>query len=115
MLTILALMLASPAVDMTAEDADSRCLAAFALVAARKPDAGSADPNAAKAIEAGKIGAIYFTGKLLGRNPQIDLEAAMRRVMPALTPVLTDETRRCAVDLQNAGLKLVSVGNALQK
>jgi hypothetical protein len=88
------------------EDADARCLGALSLMAA-------SDDKASQDI--GKVGTVFFTGKLRGRNPAVDLETVLRRVYPALETSLASENKRCLAELQAAGTAMVTAGNALQK
>jgi hypothetical protein len=85
---------------------DALCLAAFAMLAA--------DP---KLKDAGTMGSIYFMGKLLGRDPAIDLKATMTRTVPQLEGKgrLETETKRCAAELQAIGSYMQQVGGALKE
>lgn len=90
----------------TTEDSDARCLAVFSIAA------GSDDKEAQ---EGGKVGAVYFAGKLRGRNPSIDFETALRRVFPALDANATKDRERCVAELRSAGAALTTAGAALQQ
>lgn len=95
----------------TPEQADARCLDAFALMAAGG-DPAKPDPNM---IEAGKTGATYFVGKLRGRNPGVDLEQVMRAGFSALQTDAEGEVKRCSAELSDAGQAMTKAGAALQK
>ena len=106
MMMLLALQLAAiPTVDAarTPEQRDKICLAAFSYLAGQP-----------KTLEAGKLGATFFTGKLLGRNPGADLVAALRQAMPVLSAQLQPELLRCSRELEAAGNAMVMAGAALQ-
>ena len=88
------------------EDADARCLGVFSILA------GGTDKTNQ---ESGKVGAVYFAGKLRGRNPAIDFETALRRILPALEANIASENQRCFAELRDAGAAMTAAGNALQK
>jgi hypothetical protein len=95
----------------TPEQADARCLDAFAAMAAggdpAKPDA--------QLVQAGQSGATYFVGKLRGRNPAVDLEQVMRAAFPALQADADGEFKRCSAELMDAGQAMTKAGQALEK
>jgi len=90
----------------TAEDRDGRCLAVFSLAAS------SEDKDTQ---EGGKIGAIFFAGKLRGRNPSVDFEKILRRAIPALEIKGGDDGERCGAELTAMGTAMTAAGAALQK
>lgn len=106
-LLILAQAPSAPAaapVALTPERADARCLTAFGMMASN----GQADVQ-----RASQLGALYFYGKLLGRNPAIDLKATMLDAARAVAPDAKGELRRCGAEMEVAGKSMIAVGNAL--
>jgi hypothetical protein len=107
-----ALILAAPVAQggpaLTPERADLRCLAALASITP-----GDSDQDRANGMQ---IGALYFAGKILGRNPGIDLTAALTSELAAVgsDKMLQGELQRCAAELQAAGDKLIATGSAMQ-
>ena len=93
---------ASPAV--TPERADARCLAAFGLLVK--------DPKP-EVQRASQMGALFFYGKLLGRNPRIDLRAAMLDAATLTGAQAQAELQRCGTELQRSGEAMQAVGAAL--
>jgi hypothetical protein len=90
----------------TTEESDARCLAVFSMAA------GGTDTDAQ---EGGKIGAVFFAGKLRGRNPSVDFETVVRRALPAVEANTTADSARCVAELRAAGTALTAAGAALQK
>jgi hypothetical protein len=88
-------------------DADVRCVViAFGLVQ-------SPDPQV-KALATGA--SLYFVGRLRGRAPDLDLEAAIVKQVGAMTPEdMRDELQRCSGVLQVEGGKLQVIGADLKK
>ena len=97
---------AGPQIAATTEESDARCLAVFSAAAASEDKA---------AQEGGKTGAIYFAGKLRGRNPSVDFETVLRHAFPALKANPTQESNRCVAELQSMGAAMTTAGEALQK
>lgn len=95
---------ATPLPVGTPEEQDQRCLAAFAYLAGQGGDAA----------EAGKIGSMFFYGKLLGRHPAIDLARGMRAAAGQIAPLLRPELLRCSGELQAAGQAMTTAGDALK-
>jgi hypothetical protein len=91
--------------DQTA--ADVRCLAvAFGMLQ-------SPDPQ----VKSIAIGAsLYFVGRLRGRTPDLDLEAAMVQQVGRMPPEdVRDELQRCSGVLQDEGGKLKAIAEDLKK
>ena len=95
---------AAAAVPLTPERADARCLAAFASLASGT-DAG--------VQRASQLGALYFYGKLVGRNPGLDLKAAMLDASRMVALNTRSELQRCGEEMERSGQALIAVGNAL--
>ena len=86
------------------ERADARCLAAFGMLASDpKPDVQRAS----------QMGALFFYGKILGRNPRIDLKGVMLEAATMPAAQLQGELQRCGGELQRSGEAMQSVGAAL--
>ena len=86
------------------ERADARCLAAFGMLASDpKPDVQRAS----------QMGALFFYGKVLGRNPRVDLKAAMLEAAAMPAAQMQGELQRCGGELQRSGEAMQSVGTAL--
>ena len=95
---------AAPAAPISPERGDARCLAAFGLLANEpKPELQRAS----------QMGALFFYGKLLGRNPRIDLRAAMMEAATVAGPQVKAELQRCGGELQRSGEAMQAVGAAL--
>jgi hypothetical protein len=90
----------------TTEESDARCLAVFSAAAASEDKA---------AQDGGKVGAIYFAGKLRGRNPSVDFETVLRRAFPSLEANSAQDGKRCVAELQSMGAAMTAAGAALQK
>ena len=103
---LLPLMLAAaPAANYAPNDiADARCLAVFALMA---------DGSEPAIKQAGAFGTIYFVGKLVGRNPKIDLEAILRAGAPDAEKNITSYRQTCGAELQAVGQKMTIAGQSL--
>lgn len=97
---------AAPPPDAQTKE-DVRCLIAAASLAA------SDDP---KAKQAGTGGALYYLGRLDGRTPGLDIEAAVAAEVDVMAkspagPILME----CGNRLKERGHYLESVGRALEK
>ncbi|MEO7691822.1 MAG: hypothetical protein ABIS51_21240 [Sphingomonas sp.] len=88
------------------EASDARCLVAFAALA-------SQDDPAIK--QAAQTGSMIFVGKLLGRNPSIDLETAMRKAVTDIGTNMRAETQRCGGEMQAIGTAMSRAGEAMAK
>lgn len=91
---------APAATPASPEQADERCLAAFSDLASRPGTDGAA----------GRYGLFFFYGRLLGRNPALDLSAAL----PAAARAIGDgkaELARCGRELSAAGQGLAAIGS----
>jgi len=59
---------------------------------------------------------LYFVGRLRGRAPDLDLEAAIVREIGAMKPEnMRSEQQRCGGALQDEGGRLKAIGADLQK
>ena len=106
---LLALALAAmPAAAETlpaTEAEDARCLAAISYLIG----VGSAEDQQKLTPLA-----IYFAGKLYGRNPTIDLTATLKNNLSSATEAeLRAAVPRCAADLGRAGQAMQNAGAAL--
>jgi hypothetical protein len=88
------------------EASDARCLAVLSLIVA------SGDKET---LQAAQTGSFIFVGKLLGRNPSIDLEAAMRTASAAMGENTRPDLVRCGAEITAIGQTMSRVGEALQK
>ena len=106
MLFALPLLLAAPttAVFKPADIADGQCLVAFGLIANSKDQ---------QVVQAGTLGSIYFYGKLVGRNPSVDVASLMRSVGPGVTKDPSPQLTRCGDELSKSGDALTAVGKTL--
>jgi hypothetical protein len=98
---------ASPAaapVPVSPERADARCLAAFGMLAT---------DTKADVQRASQMGALFFYGKLVGRNPRVDLKAVMLDAAQTVGPRIQGELQRCGGELQRSGEAMQAVGTAL--
>jgi hypothetical protein len=99
-----AMMLATPAPTTTPDQADAQCFIAVASMIGQ---------DQSKAEKLGS-GLTYFTGKIIGRHPDADLEALVRAAAPVVARLGASEFTRCGGELQRAGARLQSLGAALQ-
>lgn len=88
----------------TPDQADAQC---FIVVAS------TIGQDESKAQKLGS-GLTYFTGKIIGRHPDADLEALVRAAAPVVAKLGASEFTRCGGELQRAGARLQSLGTALQ-
>ena len=59
---------------------------------------------------------IYFVGRLKGRAPDLDLEAAIVNQFGRMAPEdMRDETQRCSGELQAEGNRLKAIGEDLKQ
>jgi hypothetical protein len=93
---------ATPAISP--ERADARCLAAFGMLASNQQ---------ADVQKASQMGALYFYGKLLGRNPGVNLSTAMLEAARAVAPDVRGELTRCGGELQKSGEAMQAVGSSM--
>lgn len=101
---LLLLAQAAPAAAVTPEQADARCIAAFATMASSGKD---------PVQRAAQLGALYFYGKLIGRNPQLDLQTAMTAAAKAVGGNPRPELTRCGGELEQSGRAMQAVGQAM--
>jgi hypothetical protein len=95
---------AAPAAAQDAENsADIRCaLAAMAMVGATQD---------ATMKQQATMAALYYVGRLDGRNPNLDLEARLRQEMAKMAPQeLAGEAQRCGQQLMVRGKALQAIG-----
>jgi hypothetical protein len=109
-LIVSAAVLAAVATAARAADpapaADVRCLAVASFLA------GNADP---KVQNAGVLAALYYLGKLDGREPGMDLEARLKEVAMQLSPKdIQSEAVRCGAELGARGKTMNEIGLRLQ-
>jgi len=98
---------AAPDQGISDENAsDVRCvLVSFSLTQ-------SPDPQV-KAFASGAI--LYFVGRIRGRAPNLDLEAAITKQVSMITPqLLQSETQRCSSLLQIEGSRLTTIGEDMR-
>jgi hypothetical protein len=86
---------------------DVRCVVvAFSLIQSQDPTV--------KAVAGGAI--LYFVGRIRGRSPTLDMEAAIAKQVNLITPqLLQTETQRCGGLLQAEGSNLRTIGEDLQR
>jgi hypothetical protein len=104
-----AIMLASaPAATIpaggTTDQADAQCFIIVASLIGK-------DPSKAQELQGGLT---YFTGKIIGRHPDADLEALVRAAAPVVTKLGGSEFTRCGGELQQVGDRLQTLGSALR-
>lgn len=102
--TFLALALSASATD-EANAADARCLAWF-LVLERKPDQYW---DAAFA----KSAALYYAGRISGRDPAADLQAIVGRAAPTVRNLSLAERVQCKAALKPVGVALRGAGDSI--
>lgn len=101
---LLLLAQAAPAATVTPEQADARCIAVFAAMA-------SSDKEEMQ--RAAQLGGLYFYGKLLGRNPGLDLQATMTAAATAVKGDIRPELTRCGGELERSGRAMQAAGQAM--
>ena len=94
----------APVVAPSAEESDARCLAAFAMLVSA---------TNAQTAQAAKLGSLFFYGKLVGRNPTIELSAALARAATAVSADSRTDLTRCSGELQAAGGAMTAAGSRL--
>lgn len=103
-----AIMLASaPAATTppgTTDQADAQCFIIVASLIGK-------DPSKVQELQGGLT---YFTGKIIGRHPDADLEALVRAAAPVVTKLGGSEFTRCGGELQQVGNRLQTLGSALR-
>lgn len=96
----------APAAAQTAST-DAQCLALMSVLG------GSGETAEVK--QAGLMGTLYFLGKLVANDPEIDLEATMRLAAQELQdadPGLL--ARQCGGEMERRGQQLKQAGDALK-
>ena len=89
-----------------ATEGDLRCVAVIASVLGKGEVEGE--------VKAGLVGGMmFFVGRIEGREPTLDLKAALRRTFnsPTITQEIEDNRQRCADIMQSRGNLLMSLGN----
>lgn len=94
----------APAVSPSAMESDARCLAAFAMLVSG---------TNAQTAQTAKLGSLFFYGKLVGRNPAIDLSAELVRAATAVSADSRSDLTRCSGELQAAGGAMTAAGSRL--
>lgn len=90
----------------SAPASDLRCLAVASILAS------NSDPNLKNA---GVMAALYYLGKLDGREPGLDLEARLKQEFTQLTPQeIQPEGMRCGAELAARGKAMTEIGARLQ-
>lgn len=89
---------------LTPQAADARCVAAFGIMGSDAKE---------EVQRASQLGALYFYGKLVGRDPGIDLKAAMLAAATAVAPNPKPEVLRCGAELQKSGEAMQAVGASI--
>jgi hypothetical protein len=70
----------------------------------------------AKAPGSSQVALLYFLGKVDGRDPNLDLEAAIRSEIPKMTTEdIGLEDIRCGKELTERGQSLVTIGEDLKR
>jgi hypothetical protein len=90
-----------------ANEGDERCLAFFLLLE-NKPDQYW-DAQLAKS------GALYYAGRVSGRNPEMDLEAAIIRAASAAQNLSAAERAKCKASLQPIAKALHDGGTTINQ
>lgn len=91
----------------TTRTEDLRCL----LLASELVGTGNAEQK-----DAGTKAALYYAGKLLGREPNLDLSAVSKIEIVAMATLDREAgLRRCGTELQLTGGKLQAAGAALSE
>jgi hypothetical protein len=88
----------------TTDQADAQCFIVVASMIGQ---------DQSKAEKLGS-GLTYFTGKIVGRHPDVDLEALVRAAAPVVIKLGASEFTRCGGELERAGARLQTLGAALQ-
>jgi hypothetical protein len=105
---LLALALSAPppqsAAPLPVAQADARCLAAFSILANRQ---------GTEVQRAAQLGALFFYGKLRGRDPGGDLKTLLTQAATAVGANGEAELRRCGEELRTAGEAMQTVGSAM--
>lgn len=108
-LMLAAALMSAQVAPPTAQEADLRCIAVIVgAIGTRSEDERAAIMPLAT----------YYIGRATGRDPGIDLEAELRRLMTdeaAFAAMVPAETKRCGEEMMGVGQTLQDIGNALQK
>lgn len=94
----------SLATAVSPQTADARCMAAFSVL--------GTDAKTPEILRAAQMGALFFYGKVLGRNPAINLPATMIDAMRTARATQKAELARCGAELQRSGEAMQVVGQA---
>ena len=110
-LPALLLVLTAAPLPVLAQDAaitaDIRCVA-VGIRAAALPDSHQKS--------SGLLMALYYIGRLDGRDPKLDIEALMSEQLAKMTAAdFVAETQRCGGGLTGKGAQITRIGQDLQK
>jgi hypothetical protein len=96
------------AATSAANAADIRCIAAFSLAI------GSVPAEARSGVAGGMM---FFYGRILGRSPGLDLEAALRKTLGATAnkEEFRPDLTRCGAEMQKHGQYFTDMGKRLQE
>jgi len=99
----------SHAQTLSPQEGDLRC-AAFGLALAGMPNAPAQQQSGGTMI------AIYYIGRVEGRDPSINLEDALFELSQRVSYAeLENERQRCAAEFQATGQRLTTMGTNLQR
>lgn len=93
-----------PAAALTPEQQDARCLFAYAYLGGRP----------GQTVEAARIGVFFFYGKLLSRNPALDLTGVLRAAASAVGEDVSPELIRCGAEVTAAAGAMTRANGALR-
>jgi hypothetical protein len=110
-LPLLMVALSAAPLEVMAQDADTiadvRCVA-VGIRAAELPDS--------RQKSTGLLMALYFIGRLDGRDPKLDLEALLATQLAKMSAAdFTTEATRCGTSLATKGAQITQVGQDLLK
>ena len=103
-----ALLFAAAAVASSPQEQDLRCVAVMAIVTGK-----AAEDK--RALVAPLM--MYYVGRTNGRDPKMDLERELRRVLndkAKFQSVFQSELARCSKEMNTVGNDLIRIGNILQ-
>lgn len=103
-----ALLFAAAAATASPQEQDLRCVAVMAIITGK-----AAEDK--RALVAPLM--MYYVGRTNGRDPKMDLERELRRVMndkANFQSVFQSEMGRCSTEMNRVGNDLVRIGNILR-
>ncbi|RYD59722.1 MAG: hypothetical protein EOP60_01555 [Sphingomonadales bacterium] len=106
MLLPMLLLLLGPQDPAAANEADIRCVAVLSATAATAPEE----------LKSGLTGGVlFFYGRIAGRSPDFDVQAAMMRLMEAdpSGEGLNADRPRCGQEMQTRGAYLMEMGKKI--